>query len=350
MSTGATGSGVGRASVVVVIPTWNRRDDLLRCLQTLAGQTHSNVAVVVVDNGSEDGTAAAVRAAHPACVVLRHRLNLGYAGGNNAGIRWALAHGADYVLLVNNDTEVPPGLVNELMQVATATPRLGAAGARNLVLDDPYHLWGAYGVLTYGPFVVRTAGQGVTDSPRWRVVKDVDWVIGNGMLLSRSALEEVGLLDDNFFAYHEDVDWCVRARRAGYRIVYAGTAAILHRGGGSSAAGQAHRFPQAYFLGRNGVLFAQKHGRWPDRVRFGALCGGAFAARFVRAGLYRALPGRCALGSSYWETERAFCRGMTDALRGRPVSFARLGLRNCAMPGAEAGPVGPGGDWALEVE
>jgi len=344
------GEDASAARVAVVIPTWNRKADVLRCLRSLEALTYPNVVVIVVDNGSEDGTAAAVRAQYPACVVLRHRVNLGYAGGNNAGIRWALGHGAEYVLLVNNDTEVTAGMVTELVRVAAATPRLGAAGARNLVLDAPARLWGAYGVLTYGPFVVRTDGQGAADGPGWQAVRDVDWVIGNGMLLSRAALEEVGLLDDAFFAYHEDVDWCVRARRAGYRVVYAGSAAILHRGGGSSAPGQSHRFPQAYFLGRNGVLFARKHGRWPDRLRFAVLCGGAFGARLARAVLFRAIPGRREWGATYWATESAFCQGMADALRGRPVSFERLGLRNCALADGAAGPGGTPGDWAVEVE
>lgn len=343
---GGPGSAGARGRVAVVVPTWNRRDDVLRCLRSLAAVRYPDLVTVVVDNGSADGTAQAVRDAYPDCVVLRQPVNLGFAGGNNAGIRWALAHGADWVLLVNNDAEATPDLVAGLVGVAAGTPRAGAVGARNLDLDEPDRLWGAWGELTYGPFVVRTAGRGARDGSRWHATRDADWVIGNGMLLGRAALETVGLLDESFFAYHEDVDWCLRARRAGFRVVYAGRAAILHRGGGSSAPGHARRFPQAYFLGRNGVLLVRRHGRPAERLRFAALCGAAWAARLARAAALRALPGARTRGEALWAAEVEFARGARDALLGRPVSFERLGLPDCAMaaaPGPAAAPGAAGG-------
>jgi len=314
--------------VAIIIPTWNRRDDLLRCLASLRRLVYEDFVAIVVDNGSQDGTVRAVRELHPECVVLESATNLGFAGGNNLGIRWALENGADYVLLINNDTEVTPGLVAELVRVAETDPGIAAVGARNLVLEEPRRLWGAYGVLTYGPFVVRTDGHGLLDGPEWQIVKDVDWAIGNAILLRGTALREIGLLDEAFFAYHEDVDWCVRARRAGLRVVYAGTAAILHKGGGSSDPGQPHSFPQWYFLGRNGVLFVAKHATWAERSRFALLCGAALVARAGRALLLRCWPSADARrrGERQWAMERAFLRGANDGLHQRPVPFGLLGL------------------------
>jgi len=182
---------------------------------------------------------------------------------------------------------------------------------------------------------VRTAGEGQVDGPRWQTIKDVDWVIGNGYLWRRAALERTGLLDERLFGYHEDVDWCLRARAAGFRVVYAGTAAIIHKGGSSSQAGHRHRFPTWYFLGRNGVLVVRKHGRWYEQARFALLCGAALAARWLRALLLRLAPSAAirAAGVNSWSMEAAFARGMLDGLCNRPIPFARLGLASAAPAG-----------------
>src|SRR5262245_10945590 len=306
--------------VVLLILTWNRRDDVLRCVASLPRLTYPNVTPVVIDNASQDDTVAAVQARHPQLTILAQRRNLGYAGGNNAGIRWALEYGADYVQLINSDTEVTPELTGELVRVAETDPHIAVVGCRNLLMEDPARLWGAYSTITYGPFLVRSDGAGAADGPRWQQVRDVDAVIGNGYLWRRAALEQIGLLDEAFFGYHEDVEWCVRARQAGWRVVYAGSAAIVHRGGSSSKPGHARIFPARYFLGRNGVAFVRRYGSWAARARFAALCGGALAARLVRA-----LARRGRSGSALAE-ELAYARGLWDGMRRRPVPFADLGL------------------------
>ncbi|MFI5394435.1 MAG: glycosyltransferase family 2 protein [Candidatus Binatia bacterium] len=315
--------------VVLLILTWNRRDDVLRCAASLKRLTYPNYVPVVIDNASADDTVVALRARYPELTVIQNPTNYGYAAGNNVGIRWALECGAEYVQLINSDTEVTPDMITEVVRVAESDPLIGVVGCRNVLMDDPTRLWGAYGVLTYGPFLVRALGERVADGAAWQVVKDVDWVIGNGYLWRCAALERVGLLDESFFGYHEDVDWCVRAHRAGYRVVYAGTAAIVHKGGSSSDAGHQHSFPAMYFLGRNGVLFARKQARWQECVRFAVLCGGALAARLLRAWLLQFMAGSAPARTRWataWRAERAFVRGIADALRRRPIPFAQLGL------------------------
>ena len=304
--------------VVLIILTWNRRDDVLRCVASLPRLTYDRVTPVVVDNASADDTVAALRAAHPQLEIVCSATNRGYAGGNNVGIRWAFERGADYVLLINSDTEVTPEMVSTLVRVAESDPRIAVVGCRNLLLEDPARLWGAYDTLTYGPFAVRSDGAGAADGPAWHATRDVDVAIGNGYLWRRAALEQVGLLDESLFGYHEDVDWCLRARRAGWRVVYAGDAAILHRGGSSSAPGATRVFPQAYFLGRNGVRIAQRYGSPLQQLRFAAACLGACAFRAGRAALRRDPAGVA--------RERTYLRGALDAWRGRPIPFAELGM------------------------
>jgi GT2 family glycosyltransferase len=284
----------------------------------------AEVTPVVIDNASQDDTVLALRAAYPELPIIANAANLGYAGGNNTGIRWALDHGADYVQLINSDTEVTPGLTAELVRVAEADPRIAVVGCRNLLMEDPNRLWGAYSTLTYGPFLVRSDGAGAADGPAWRVIRDVDAVIGNGYLWRRAALEQVGLLDETFFGYHEDVDWCERARRAGWRVIYAGTAAIIHRGGSASAPGHARVFPARYFLGRNAVRFVRRYAGPAVRLRFAVLCAAALAARAARAAL-----ARDARGLAH---ERDYLRGLADGWRDRPVPFAALGLGDASRP------------------
>lgn len=310
-------------AVILIILTWNRRDDVLRCAASLPRLTYANLTPVVVDNASQDDTVAALRARHPELTILQNPSNLGYAGGNNTGIRWALAQGADYVQLINSDTEVTPDMTGELVRIAESDPRIAVVGCRNLLMEDPTRLWGAYSTLTYGPFLVRSDGAGAADAPHWHGMRDVDAVIGNGYLWRRAALEEVGLLDESFFGYHEDVEWCARARGAGWRVVYGGSAAIVHRGGSSSAPGHARIFPARYFLGRNAVAFVRRYAGRGERVRFAALCGGALAARLGRALVRGGLA-----------AELSYARGLWDGLRRRPVPFESLGLADAGRPRA----------------
>jgi GT2 family glycosyltransferase len=245
--------------VAIVILTWNGKDDVLHCLSTLPRIRYPNWSATVIDNASSDGTGEAIRAAFPSQRVLAMDKNLGFCGGNNRGIQDALARGAAYVLLLNNDTELHPDLLSELVGVAQSDERIGAVGTKNILMDDHAVVWGAYGELRYDRDLVRLIGSRQPDGPEYACVKDVDWVIGNGIMMSRAALEKVGGFDEHFFGYHEDVDWCERARRAGFRVVYNGHAIIYHRGFGAAQPSAKMPFPVLYFLGRNSILFARKH-------------------------------------------------------------------------------------------
>jgi GT2 family glycosyltransferase len=302
--------------VAIVILNWNGCDDVLGCVASLPRLTYPNYTATVVDNASSDGSVTALRERFPRQRVLALDKNYGFAGGNNRGMRDAVDHGAEFVLLLNNDTELHPELVGELVRVASSDPRVGAVGAKNLCLEDPGRIWGAFGEITYGHDLVRVYGKGEPDGPRYRCARDVDWVIGNGMLLSRDAIEAVGGFDESFFGYHEDVDWCVRARRKGFRIVFNGDAVIYHRGFGAAKAGRPVPFPVLYFLGRNAILFARKHGSAWQCARLST----AFLLHVARLGLKDLLE-QPEVKPSMW-----LLRGFADGLRGR-LPLQRLGLQ-----------------------
>jgi GT2 family glycosyltransferase len=258
MNTPATTAAARAPRVTVIILTWNRVDDVVTCLESFAEVTYPNMEVVVVDNASADDTVPTLRERFPWTTLIVNDDNLGYVGGNNVGIRYALEHGTDYVFILNSDTKMTATCIPELVRVMESDPRIAIAGAKNLYMQNPAFTWGKYGKLNWGPMLCTTHGRFVRDYPE-PSPQDVDWVIGNGCLMRREALETIGIFDEEFFQVNEDVDWCTRAHKAGYRCVYVDTAAIHHRGASSADLSQPIQFSYGYFLGRNAILFAKKH-------------------------------------------------------------------------------------------
>jgi GT2 family glycosyltransferase len=233
--------------VVAVVLSWNGREDTLACLRSLEGE---DAEVVVVDNASEDGTAEAVTGAE----VIRNERNLGYAGGMNVGIRWALERGADAVLLLNNDVEVEPGAVAAL---ASAAGGAGAVCPLIVFADDPDTVW--YAGASFDPrrgYNGRHRGLGQPTSA-FTEVAETDRACGAAMLIPRTALEEVGLLDEALFAYQEDTDWSLRARRAGLPIRVVPAARVRHK---VSATTGGEGSPTAlYYSVRNTLAISEQH-------------------------------------------------------------------------------------------
>ena len=294
--------------IAVIILTWNRVDDIVTCLESFADVHYPNLEVVVVDNASADDSVDTVRERYPWATLIVNDDNLGYVGGNNVGIRYALAHAADYVFVLNSDTKMTATCLDELVRVMQSDPRIAITGAKNLYMQNPAYTWGKHGVLNWGPMLVRTHGRFVRDYPE-ASPKDVDWVIGNGCMMSREALETVGIFDETFFQVNEDVDWCVRARQRGYRVVYVDTAAIHHRGASSADLSKPIVFSYGYFLGRNAILFARKHANPLQFAWLLAMMSLGVAMRISAFALSAAL--RAVMGQEH------FLNGMLDGFSGR---------------------------------
>lgn len=297
------------SKVVAVVVHWQDLADTRGCVESLASEP---VSVLVVDNGSRepvgDTLGAAVR-------VLREPENRGYAGGANVGIRAALAADADVVLLLNNDARVRPGATGAASAVLESDARIAVVGPKVLAREDPARLWLAWGEVTWRQSLVALRGAGTPDGPAFAVGRDVPWVAGCAMWLRRAALEEVGLLDETFFAYHEEVDWCTRAVRAGWRVVYAPAAVVTHTGRGSAGGRAAVRI-RKYFAARNTILFARKHASPAEWTKLAC-----FLAASLPLQLLRHLPTGDA--DEVWLK----IRGIRDALAGREPPWAALGLR-----------------------
>jgi GT2 family glycosyltransferase len=299
--------------VAVAIVHWGIKRDTLRCLRSIALSYLPASPVLVIDNGTGQITAREVRGIVRDAVFIPLQENVGFAAAANLAIRHALTAGAEYVMLINNDATLLRDCLGELVRVASTEPRAAAVGAKVLSLTKRKSLWMAYGELTYGAALVRLVGRGKDDGPEFSMVREVDCVPGCSILISRDAIEAVGYLDDEFFAYHEDVDWCTRARERGFRIIFAPAGRVAHHGGASLAKNPlvAH-----YLLARNTILFARKHARPRQWMRLGVSIGGSLARDSVR-GWWR---GNAAL-------QRMLCRGYVDGLLRRDVPYEEFGLR-----------------------
>ncbi len=299
--------------VAVVVLNWNGTDDTVECLNSLAQMDYPGYEIVVVDNGSRVSPRQQIVARFPTVTYLETGVNLGYAGGNNVGIRYALGAGHEYVFVLNNDTAVEPDVLRRAVAVAESDPAIGALGVQIMSWEDRALTWIAYGEVTYRQGLVRLIGY-LSRKP-YEEQKDVQWVPGTAILLRRRALETVGLFDEEFFAYHEDVDWCTAARKHGFRVVYAPVARIYHKGHRSSG-GMGHVTPRQYLAGRNMILYVRKHATRRQAIKFLAFQLLTLPFQYLRRLLT-------------WEQAGVSLkvRGMLDGLRRRPLPLIELGLR-----------------------
>ena len=217
-------------SIAVIVLTWNGRDLTLDCLRSLESVATPNVSILVVDNASTDGTASAVRERYGDRVgVIENRSNLGFAAGNNVGIRHALERGADLILLLNNDTIVDPSFLDEMARVILASPDIGVVGPKIYFAAPPDQLWFAGGEVSLWRGTARHIGIREIDRGQYDTGRDVDYVSGCALLARRGVFERAGLLDPAYRAYFEDADLCMRAARTGFRIRYVPAAKVWHR-------------------------------------------------------------------------------------------------------------------------
>jgi len=249
---------VAHPHVVVVVLNWNGRQDTLDCLASLRALEGPAPTILIVDNGSTDGSEAAIRAAHPDLPFLQTGSNLGFAGGNNAGIEWARAADADFVLLLNNDTVVEPDFLVRLLERAEEAPDLGILGCSIAHADRPQRLWAFGG----GRFDVATGW--VRHLQRPVPASELEtrgsvhfYVTGCAMLIRRAVVEAIGGLDLDYFHFCEDVDYCLRARREGFGVGVAPASRLVHR---VSAATRVDSPLFLYYNMRSRMRLVQRHG------------------------------------------------------------------------------------------
>jgi GT2 family glycosyltransferase len=251
-----------RPSVTTVILNWNGIADTRECLNSLRGITYPNNHILVIDNGSKEDEASLIEQEYGSFVtVLRNIENLGFAGGANVGMRRALEEGTDYVLLLNNDVTVAPSFLEAMIDAAEARRRPAALCPKAYFQDRPGVIYSTGGSVNMWTGVARQLGRGELDTGQFERAARRDYADGLCMLIPLAAVREVGLLDEEYFNYWEETDWCVRARAKGLRCFYVPEARVWHKAERSREASDAFNFHYR----RNALMFMRKRG---GRLRF----------------------------------------------------------------------------------
>jgi GT2 family glycosyltransferase len=245
--------------VTIIILNWNGKEDTIECLESLKHITYPNYEILLVDNGSTDGSVECFRERYPEIEIIENGENLGFAEGNNVGIQRAMDKSADYVLLLNNDTVVDPEFLGELVKVAENNEKIWIVGPKIYY----YFYEGRKDVIWFaGGKILRNFGQPFhsglhkIDKGQYDKLKNVDFISGCASLIKMEAIKQIGLLDTDYFAYFEDLDFNINVSKAGYKIVYSPNSKIWHKASSTSG----FMSPMyIYFHTRNRILFVRKN-------------------------------------------------------------------------------------------
>ncbi|MFM2124507.1 MAG: hypothetical protein RL328_958 [Acidobacteriota bacterium] len=274
----------GAPAIRVVVVNWNRRDLLRSCLESLAHQTHPSFEVVVVDNGSNDGSVEMVRGIteyYPKpLVIIQNQENRGFCAANNQGFAGAAN---EFIALLNNDAEADPGWLAAMESAMRSAPDVGMVASKIRVWEDPQRI-DKVGHLIYPDGQNRGRGTGQLDRGQFDQVEEVLWPDGCACLYRRAMLDEIGGFDEDFFAYADDAELGLRARWAGWKCLYTPHAEVRHHRGATLGKGSGRRLT---LIERNRVLLAVK--MFPGNLLW---ANGAYLIARLAAGLWAALRNR----------------------------------------------------------
>jgi GT2 family glycosyltransferase len=264
--------------VYVILLNWNGWQDTLRCLASVDHLEYPNYRVLIVDNCSTDDSVDRIRATQPNMPMVQTEKNLGFAGGNNVGVRRALEEGADYIWLLNNDTVVGPRSLTAMVELAEEDPKVGVVGSVLYHMDEPekVQVWGG-GRVHFWCGIVRDRDVPPHDS-------ELQFVIGASMLVKRALIEDIGFLDDGYFMGWEDIDYGFKARSNGWKLKTAVASTVWHKG--SASWGKNATVMDKYFNASAVRFFAKNHPLPSVPIVIGV--GGRLFKRVIRADWERA--------------------------------------------------------------
>lgn len=239
----------------IIIVNYKGWKDTLECLETIRRLDYPRYEIVIVDNASPDGSFEHLRSARPDVTLLQAGANLGFAGGNNVGIRYALEHGADFLWLLNNDTYVAPDALTELLRAFTR-PSVGITSSKMYYASEPRKLWFAGAGIHWPWGIAYHLGQDEMDEGQYDQVREIEAANGASMLVARGVFERIGLFDEGYFLYFEETDLCFRARKAGFTILFAPRSRIWHKVSSSVGASSP---VYLYYHTRNHIRFVRAH-------------------------------------------------------------------------------------------
>jgi hypothetical protein len=239
-------------NIAIIILNYNGRDVLDICLSSVFGVNYPNFSVVVVDNNSNDGSLELAKNKFPKAIFIKNEQNLGFAAGNNVGIKFALEHGAGAVLLLNNDTKVAPNFLLELAEAVGEDKSIGVASPI-IFVDNSRKIWFSGGKIDW----IRMKTKHFSEIKKEKVYTS-SFITGCAMLITKKVFKKIGLLDEDFFLYWEDADFSVRARKAGFRCVVVSDSKVNHY-----EKSEGNKENKVYWLVVSGLMFFKKNSpRW----------------------------------------------------------------------------------------
>jgi len=247
----------GQLKIGLVLVNWNSTAMTVACIQSVLDGLLVPWRILVFDNASRDEPAKSIRRRFPHVDVVAGDTNRGFTGANNEGIRKLIEAGADLVWVLNNDTIVHEGCLKALTE-AIQREQSDVVTGKILYEHPPDRLWYGGGSLNLLRMTARHHGLGQVDAGQCDTPSDVGFVSGCCMLVTRDCFREVGLFDERYFAYYEDVEWCLRAREKGQRLRYAPAAVLVHRVGASMQANETNAL-RGRFTARFHYLSARNH-------------------------------------------------------------------------------------------
>jgi GT2 family glycosyltransferase len=251
-------------STAIIILNWNSREMTANCIRSVRAMEAPSYDIIVVDNASTDGSAQYLAHEFPQIAVLPQSRNLGFAAGCNVGMRHALAKGAEYMLLLNNDTYVARDFLSELLAPMEADSKTAAVCSKIYFADRPDLLWYAGGDFNPWTGTSKHRGYKQIDRRQFDEQQDITAATGCAMLVRSKAVREVGLFDEQFWCYAEDLDWSLRFLKRGYRLGFAPKARVWHYDGATSvkSMGSGSHAIKQFYSTRNMVFVARKHVPW----------------------------------------------------------------------------------------
>ena len=303
-------------NVAIIVVNWNRWWDTIECLESLQRLTYPNYQIIVVDNGSTDGSVEKIKAwargeilveskffdynpntkpvqwieydkataqtggivekemmldqlsANRRLVLIQSGENLGCAGANNVGTRYALKRRFDHIWLLNNDTVVDPLCLGLCVMVLSRNQKTGVVGPKILWYDDPLRIWYAGAEFKLWRGDIPHVGMRELDSKKLSGIRSTEHVSGCALLTRRETFEEVGLLDEDYFIVHEDCDWSCRVKEnSRFTLAVNLDAQVWHKAGGISSSGRINPV-SAYFCNKHRFLLVFRHGSWLEKLSF----------------------------------------------------------------------------------
>ncbi|MBS0630224.1 MAG: glycosyltransferase family 2 protein [Verrucomicrobia bacterium] len=254
------------SKVAVIVLNWNGKEDTIKCLQSLQKLSYKDLEIIVVDNGSTDGSQEALKTLFPKYTLIESGENLGYAGGNNVGIVYALKRPIEYLFILNNDTVVDPAIIEAFLEGFKQFPSVGILGSKIYLMNEPNrfdHFGGRWNAKRLDFEYV--GYRQVDDKKSWEIAIHLDYVCGAGIMVHRSVFETIGLFESRFFLFCEETDFCFRAKRAGFDVMSCPKAVLWHKVSASFTGGKAH---STYFYWRNRLLWIERNFNGPIRLLY----------------------------------------------------------------------------------